>query len=154
VTFVFLVIEGTARIVWNRLEATALEQRLDAGKEILRGDAVNYMKQPDGQYGYTLKPDLTMGEVRINHARFHQTDEVPVARVPGKLRVVCMGESTTFGNAGNSSYPYFLSTILKTYSAGYDGYEVITAAFPVGSANRFQAQKEAHLTTRRTGAGG
>lgn len=67
---------------------------------MLRHDAVNYLRVADGLYGYALKPGSQAGPVSINEQGFHQRDIVPVDRRPGFLRVICLGESTTFGSGG------------------------------------------------------
>ena len=85
------------------------------------------MKVADGRYGYMLKPGFHSGLVSINAAGFHQRQEVPIARTPNRLRVVCLGESTTFGNHVDSNYPSFLRTILADYATPA---EVINAGVP------------------------
>ena len=140
-----MVVEGAARLVWAKLEADAFRQRLDAGATILRNDAINYIKDPDGDYGYVLKGNLTIEGTHINSARFHQRDEVPVALTPGALRVVCMGESTTFGNDVDSNYPSKLRNILSSEARGYKAYEVINAGVPGWTSEQVALRAELQL---------
>jgi hypothetical protein len=130
VALVMGVIEGIAQIVWWRLEADVFARQMAAGERILRNDAVGFMKVAHGEYGYTMKPGFRRGSVAINSQGFHQTDEIPVARREGYLRIACLGESTTFGNAPDSSYPGFLRSILTQHAGGFRGYEVINAGVP------------------------
>jgi lysophospholipase L1-like esterase len=125
--FVFGLIEGAARLVWWRLEARAFEQQLAAGERILRNDAINFMKVPDGRYGFAMKANFQQGQVAINSAGFLDRGEIPVARTPGRLRIVCLGESTTFGNGIDSNYPASLEQILESQGTPA---EVINAGVP------------------------
>src|SRR3954468_1391254 len=130
VTFVFIVIEGTAQLIWWRLQSKAFSARQSAGKDVLQNDALNFMKDPDGLYGYVMKPDFHSSGIFINSAGFHQREEVPVARQRGRFRVICAGESTTFGSNVDANYPHFLRQILNSDAGGYDGFEVVNAGVP------------------------
>lgn len=112
VALVFIVIEGISRVIWWRLERRAFQAQESAGREILRNDAVAFMKVADGRYGYIVKPSFKSGSIWVNDAGFHQRDTVPIRRSPGRLRVICLGESTTFGSSVDSNYPAFLRRIL------------------------------------------
>jgi len=127
---VFLLIEGTAQFIWWRLEVRSLHATRRQGEQILRNDAINFMKEPDDVLGYTLKPGNYGHDLWINDQRFPQRDAAPVARKPGYLRVVCLGESTTFGNNSLSNYPAYLHEILERDSRGFQGYEVINGGVP------------------------
>jgi lysophospholipase L1-like esterase len=100
------------------------------------------MKVADGRYGYTVKPGFQSGSVWINEAGFHQKDTVPVRRAPGRLRVVCMGESTTFGNNVNSSYSAFLRAILERHGVQA---EVINAGVPGWVSDQVALRAELQL---------
>jgi lysophospholipase L1-like esterase len=106
--FAFAV-EGCARLLWWRLEDRALGQVRRHGEAVLRNDAINFMKQPHAVYGYVLKPGFARGGAVINSQGFAQRETVPITRVPGKLRVVAMGESTTQGHdVDTANYPAHL----------------------------------------------
>jgi lysophospholipase L1-like esterase len=127
---VCLAIEGVARIVWWRLERQSLKTHYMKGEAVLNNDAINYMKVPDGLYGYQLKPGFRNEWNSVNSQGFHQPDDVPVKRMPGSLRIVCLGESTTFGSTDQWNYPAFLRQILETRAIGFRHYEVINAGVP------------------------
>ena len=127
---VFVLMEGAARLVWRRLEARAFQQRQERGENILRNDAVNYLRVADGTYVYVLRPNTQAGAVYINGQGFLQRDEVPVERRDGFLRVICLGESTTFGSDLETNYPAYLRKILASQARGFKGYEVINAGVP------------------------
>jgi lysophospholipase L1-like esterase len=139
VGLVFALIEGTGQFIWWRLESERLQLQRQAGEKILRNDAISFMKVPDGIYGYALKPNFRRqvdyapggGEIVINPAGFHQRDVVPVARVDGRKRIVCLGESTTFGTTVDSNYPSFLRNIfLRNVAGEWRNAEVINAGVP------------------------
>ncbi len=142
VALVFGLLEGAARVVWWSLEQRSFQQQESAGYEILRNDATNFMKVADGMYGYTMKPNFEKGLVSINEAGFHQKDTVPVERTPGRLRLICLGESTTFGNDVVSNYPAYLRGIL---SAAGQRAEVINAGVPGWVSDQIALRAEHQL---------
>jgi lysophospholipase L1-like esterase len=127
---VFLVVEGTAQVIWRRLQARAFEDRKSRGERMLRNDAINFMKEANALYGYTLKAGKYSKDLSISEQRFPQQETFPIDRRPGYLRVVCLGESTTFGNSSVSNYPVYLREILQRSAPGFDGYEVINGGVP------------------------
>lgn len=100
------------------------------GKELLKNDAKNLVDIADGTYGYRLKANFHRTGLNINSEGFHQINEVPVRRSPGSFRVICLGESTTFGTNDSSNYPMFLEEILGKQSKTYKLNEVINAGVP------------------------
>ena len=92
VCVVFALIEGTARMVWRRLESQVFAERKARGEAMLRNDAVNYLRIGHGVYGYTLRPNSQAESVYINEQGFHQRDTIPAERRAGLLRVACLGE--------------------------------------------------------------
>jgi lysophospholipase L1-like esterase len=122
----FGLIEGTARIIWWRLASRVMA----TGERELRNDGLNFMKVPHRLYGYTVKPDFRSPYITINGAGFHQADEIPVGRRDGRLRILCLGESTTFGTGLEANYPSFLRAILDRHASGYSAFEVINAGVP------------------------
>jgi lysophospholipase L1-like esterase len=127
VAAVALAIEGVSQLVWWRLESRTIRAM---GEHILKNDAINFMKVADDTYGYRLRSNFDAPGIHINSEGFHQTNEVPVTRVAESLRIICLGESTTFGTGDSSNYPMFLQNILGKDAKGYAGYEVINAGVP------------------------
>jgi lysophospholipase L1-like esterase len=125
-----VAIEGFARVVWWRLERESLKTHYQKGEAILNNDAINYMKVADGIYGYQLKPGFRNENNSINSAGFHQKNDIAVDRPLGSLRIVCLGESTTFGSTDLVNYPALLGRILDADADGYRRYEVINAGVP------------------------
>ncbi|MBI3664679.1 MAG: SGNH/GDSL hydrolase family protein [Acidobacteria bacterium] len=148
----FLAIEGTARVLWRRLEARAFEERRERGAAVLRNDAVNYLREPSGIYGYALRPHAQAGAVYINGQGFHQRDEIPLARRPGFLRVICLGESTTFGSSVDNNYPAYLRRILESNGRGFTGYEVINAGVPGWVSDQIALRAEHELAAYKPDA--
>jgi lysophospholipase L1-like esterase len=124
------IVEGASRLVWWRLERISLRTHYQQGEAILANDAINFMKVPDGVYGYTIKPGFQSDSNTINAQGFRRRGDVPTARTPGSLRIVCLGESTTFGSDDVSNYPGLLGQILERNAIGYQHYEVINAGVP------------------------
>jgi lysophospholipase L1-like esterase len=122
----FGLIEGTARIIWWRLASRVMA----TGERELRNDGLNFMKVPHRVYGYTVKPNFRSPYIAINSAGFHQADEIPVERRANHLRILCLGESTTFGTGLDANYPSFLRAILERHARGYPAFEVINAGVP------------------------
>src|SRR5579864_7158597 len=127
VAAIALAIEGFSQMVWRRLESRSLKVM---GEYMLRNDAINFMKVADDTYGYRLRSNFAAPGIHINSEGFHQTNEVPVTRVAESLRIICLGESTTFGTGDSSNYPMFLQDILGKDAKGYAHYEVINAGVP------------------------
>ena len=123
-------VEGTSRLVWWRLERSALQAHYQRGEKILRNDAINFMKVADAVYGYKIRPGFRNESNTFNSQGFRQADDVPLERSPGSLRIVCLGESTTIGSDDESNYPRFLRRILESDAVGYQSYEVINAGVP------------------------
>jgi lysophospholipase L1-like esterase len=146
------LVEGTARLIWWRLESAALATRKTAAEEMLRNDAIAFLKEPDGLYGYVLKANFKNDNLFINDARFHQREHIPVRREPNKLRVVCLGESTTFGSSIDWNYPAYLRGILKSHGSGHDDYEVINAGVPGWVSDQVAIRAEHQLADYRPDA--
>ncbi len=147
-----LALEGAARLVWSRLEARAFRERQARGEEILRHDAVNFLRVAHGVYGYTLRPNSQQGGVFINGQGFHQRDTVPLARRVGFLRIICLGESTTFGGSVDNNYPSYLRHILETNGRGYQGFEVINAGVPGWVSDQIALRAENELAAYKPDA--
>jgi lysophospholipase L1-like esterase len=130
VVLVCATVEGIARIVWWRLERDSLRTHYMKGEAILANDAINFMKVPDGIYGYKIKPGFRNDSNTVNSQGFRQRGEVSMARAPESLRIVCLGESTTMGTDDQSNYPALLGHILEQQGIGYRQYEVINAGVP------------------------
>jgi len=115
---VCLAIEGVARIAWWQLERQSLKTHYLRGEAVLNNDAINYMRVADGLYGYQMKPGFRNEHNSINSQGFHQREEIPVKRIPGSLRIVCLGESTTFGSTDATNYPALLSGYSRRAPSG------------------------------------
>jgi len=107
--------------------AHALTGRLDISPwSTFTGD--HYKFPPN----YVLRGAAGQGEetASINSLGFRGRDFEPGKR-PGVFRVVCLGESSTFGfhNSDTGTYPFFLQQLLEARSVP-GGVEVINAGFP------------------------
>lgn len=149
VLFLLALLEAGARAVWNRLAAQARAERQARGEEVLRNDAIHYLKQPDGVYGYVLKPDTAFGRHYTNPQGFAQRETVLVARKPGALRVVAMGESTTQGHDVDSgNYPRWLAERIRR-SGSYDDVEMINAGVAGWISDHLALRAERELAAYR-----
>lgn len=116
---VFLLVEGVAQIYWSYRERQALNAVAANGERMLRNDAINFLKQPDSILGYRLRPNLRVGSAITNSRGFAQLEEVDESRIPGSLRIMSIGESTTHGSASTVNYPFQLKKVLQECARGY-----------------------------------
>lgn len=143
-------VEGLGRLIWWRLEARALDQRAERGEAKLRNDAINFIKQADGIYGFVLRPGFQRGDYAITAEGFAQRDSVPVSRRPGALRIVAMGESTTQGHHPDiGNYPAYLKAALKERSRGYTDVEMINAGVSGWTSDQLALRAERQLAAYR-----
>jgi len=108
----FIILEAWARIFCNPLKAMP--------------------NMPNAYYMYQMKPNLShstiatgsisKGSVSTNQDGFRVTG-ITVKKPPGVLRVLCLGDSVTFGLDVNDdeTYPYYLQ---KRLSLDYPGREI------------------------------
>lgn len=85
---------------------------------------------PDPELHYRLRPNATYEfggkTVRIDSHGFHD-DEFPVAKPPGELRLVCLGDSVTMGHGvmRDETYVNQLERLLRTSELGYASVQAI-----------------------------
>jgi lysophospholipase L1-like esterase len=107
------------------------------------------MKQPDGHYGYVLRPGFDRGGQATNAEGFAQRDTVGVSRQPGTLRVIAMGESTTQGhNTDSGNYPVYLKAVLRQ-RARYEAVEMINAGVAGWLSDQLALRAERQLAAYR-----
>jgi lysophospholipase L1-like esterase len=88
--------------------------------------------QPSAEFGWELIPGFVSADgasVRIN-AQGLRDRELAAAKLPGTLRILCLGDSVTFGHrvGPEEPYPRVLENLLR--SAGGEAIEVINAGVP------------------------
>ena len=88
---------------------------------------------------YVPAPGFTSGGVEQHNAHAYRGPIVPLDRAPGKLRVLFMGGSTTYGwliRRPEQTYPAEVGRILERTDLGpdIDGIEVINAGLPFGTS--------------------
>jgi lysophospholipase L1-like esterase len=84
-------------------------------------------QQRDPVLGYALKPGYEAGGIRVNRLGF-RGPELSAAKKPGSFRIVAVGDSTTFGLAGeHCPYPAQLQDVLNKSAGGDKRFEVINA---------------------------
>jgi lysophospholipase L1-like esterase len=128
VVIVLSVVEGGARIVWWWLESRALARTVERGEAVLRNDAINFMKIPDGRYGYMLRPGFSRGGAVVSDQGFAQRETVDRRRKAGSLRLIAMGESTTQGHdVDTGNYPVYLRRLVRNGARGFSETEVVNA---------------------------
>jgi lysophospholipase L1-like esterase/Flp pilus assembly protein TadD len=97
---------------------------------------------PDADLFYRLRPAITLlGAYAINAQGYRGPPHAPV-RTPGTLRVVCAGDSNTFGLAvdGEDAWPEQLRRILSALLDGALEVEVINAGVPGYSTEQTRRQ--------------
>jgi lysophospholipase L1-like esterase len=110
-------------------------RRQARGEEHLRQHPLQY-EMADALYGMRLRPGQYGPSFWINQQGFPQQEQVRRRRQNGTLRIVCLGESPTFGIDSVRSFPSFLQKTLERNSPSYEAYEVINAAVPGWSSDQ------------------
>jgi hypothetical protein len=83
------------------------------------------------QYGYKGTPYAVLPAVRLNKYGFNDTDDYVKEKRPHTVRILCLGNSSTFGFADQRyNWPYFLEELFKSHQFNV---EVINTAFPGNS---------------------
>lgn len=146
VAVVLGAVEVLGRLAWYWLEARAFAR----GRDVLRNDAINYMKVPDPHLGYVLKPGFARGQVVVNEQGFAQREPVSLGRTPGSVRVMALGESTTQGHDVDiGNYPAYLRKQLRSRVGGPAEVEVINAGVAGWVSDQTAIQVERHLVRFR-----
>jgi|GEM_PF-6939600 len=101
---------------------------------------------PDGELFYRLRPDTQfLGYYRINGLGARGPD-VPARRGPGTLRVVCTGDSSTFGLGvpEEAAWPFVLQRLLDFAVGDVLRVEVVDAGVPgyTSLQNRVQIERD------------
>jgi lysophospholipase L1-like esterase len=152
VTLVALVglLEGITTLVWWRLEEQAFVIRKAAGEQALRNDAVNFMKQADGTFGYVLKPLFSRGGHYINADGFPQRETVPLIKSSETIRFAALGESTTQGHqVDTANYPIYLRRLVREYGQGYANVEMINGGVSGWSSDQVALWAEKKVSPYR-----
>lgn len=133
VTGVFFLVIETALRVSGRVPTDALRS-----PDLETLDAIPGLFQPGQRLVDRIRPDLPY-TIGINSLGF-RGEEIPLAKRPGILRVLCLGDSYTFGHhvEDAEAFPAVLQDLLR--EAGHQGAEVINAG-----ANGFTIVDEAIL---------
>lgn len=84
----------------------------------------------DDKIGYRLRPGI-FRNAKINSKGFRDR-EFTFIKHPNIFRIVCLGDSTTFGyyNAEDRTYPFLLEKLLNKYSLKKNKFEVINLGIP------------------------
>lgn len=147
----FTMVEGAARLIWWRRAAEAFSATARRGEELLRNDAIHYMKQADPLYGYRLKPGFSQGDIFVNSQGFGQREVIPQERTPGLLRLAALGDSTTMGHdVDKGNYLVYLRRLLAERAReGHAGVEVINAGVPGWVSDQVALHAEHELAAFR-----
>ena len=115
----------------------AYKAEKEAGKALPAPAQRNEYQRLDPVLGYGLLPGYDKSGIRVNSLGF-RGPEVAASKPPGTLRIVALGDSTTFGLAGEDCpYPAQLQRIItemlplrsvEVINAGVEGYSTIYAA--------------------------
>jgi lysophospholipase L1-like esterase len=104
------------------------------------------LHQPDPELGWVMRPSqrsFTIGQpVRTNRMGF-RSPEIQPAKPPGTFRVLCLGDSQTFGNGvpQDRTFPRRLEGLLR--DEGLDGAQVINAG-----VQAYDTEQEVRLLER------
>lgn len=130
-TAIFVAVTGLLFVLAEGLSSTTI-----ALYEMLRGNSHPEVSHYDQHLGWASLPDTYIPDmygpgvyVRTNSRGFRNDDETHAAVPDGKTRVICSGDSFTYGEgvANNHSWCHFLSVhdnSLETVNLGQPGYGV------------------------------
>jgi hypothetical protein len=101
--------------------------------------------QPNSTYNYRVSDSLTFS-MSINSDGFRSTTDFVRPKPAGTLRIVALGESSTFGLASNDdeTYPYLLEQNLRKHT-GRSNIEVYNLGIPHYRSNNILAVARAEL---------
>ena len=120
----FALLEGGLRVY------VAVRNETLKDRSLPPSDLREAYQQPDPVFGYALRPGHEEQGIRINALGF-RGPEILRTKPPGMVRIVAMGDSTTFGlSRAPCTYPAALSRRLKltapspveVVNAGVEGY--------------------------------
>ena len=146
--FVFLV-EAVVRVgffIGDRFSAYYLTFGFVPDIERHSAEGVGYMKfQPSSVYHYKSERKVTV-DMRINSDGFRSKHDFVKPKPPGTFRVVCLGESSTFGlaNDDDHTYPAMLEQRLRERLPGRS-VEVYNLGIPHFRSNHILAAARAEL---------
>jgi lysophospholipase L1-like esterase/tetratricopeptide (TPR) repeat protein len=105
----------------------------------------------DPELGYRLKPGISLLDTYRIDARGHRGPEVQAARRPGTLRLLALGDSTTFGLgvAESQRWSDVLQRLLGALLAGRLEVQVCNAGVPSYSSRQNLVQLERELPALR-----
>lgn len=109
----------------------------EVARSYLLGEAAPRQFIPLPALTYGPGPSFARGGVQEHNALGFRGDLVPLARTPGRRRILCLGGSTTYGISvrPEESYPAQLRAQLEAdLPAGWAGVEVINAGLPLGTS--------------------
>jgi len=134
--FAFATIEFCSRYYLTHFATHAQQSRYATPEQL--GDVGAYGRisdlpsflaiMPHRFLGHALRPGYVFETNRHNSLGF-RGDEIAATKAPGEFRIVCLGESTTYGayiDDYKKSYPWLLQQKLR--SQGYTNVTVINAA--------------------------
>ena len=98
---------------------------------------------PDPQVQWVVAPNTLGGTPLAINAYGMRGSEVSVAKPPGTLRILCMGDSCTFGARSERPYPVLLGDSCNRRLACH--VEVLNGAVPGHAAHQGTAMLERHL---------
>jgi lysophospholipase L1-like esterase len=99
--------------------------------------------RPDGQVQWVLEPNSLAGTPLAVNAHGMRGPEIPIEKPPGTLRILCLGDSCTFGARSEKPYPTLLQALCeRRFDARV---EVLNGAVPGHAAHQGTAMLERYL---------
>lgn len=119
-----LILEGIATIVvMTGFNPTIIMQNKEYKSVNERDFDVKFVNKPD--YEYRIDNRFRSGRVRINSLNLRCERELPARKLDGELRILCLGDSCTFGIGvdQDQTYPAQLENLLRK-TQGKSSYRV------------------------------
>jgi lysophospholipase L1-like esterase len=133
-----LLVELVLRTAGVTFYPVAITLTQEAGQEIAKVELL-----ADGQVQWMVKPNTLQGTPLAVNSHGMRGREVPVDKPPGTIRILCLGDSCTFGARSEKPYPALLEELCSERFG--DGIEVLNGAVPGHAAHQGLAMLERYL---------
>ncbi len=133
-----LIVELLLRIGGVTFHPTAITLTHDVGREIAEVQLAR-----DGQVQWIVKPDTLSGTPLAVNAHGMRGPDLPVDKPPGVIRVLCLGDSCTFGARCERPYPVILEALGRARFG--DTIEVLNGGVPGHAAHQGLAMLDRYL---------
>jgi lysophospholipase L1-like esterase len=133
-----LLVELVLRLAGATFYPQAITLTQEAGQEIAEVEL-----PADGEVHWVVKPNTLQGTPLAVNSHGMRGPEVSVNKLPGMIRILCLGDSCTFGARSERPYPALLEELCRERFG--EKIEVLNGAVPGHAAHQGLAMLERYL---------